>query len=208
MENLIASLSDQIESVKEAARQARLAEEERLAKLRQQRDRAREIARQRPPDANRFAPAFAFSDLKDRLEMPVAGNVLADFGDDDGTGQPLQGMMVAAAHDAIVTAPADGWVVYSGPFRSYGQLLILNAGENYHLVMAGMGSIIADIGQFVVAGEPVGRMDATRRVASASALILASDEPTLYIEFRKDGKPVDPGPWWVSNPSGRASNDS
>jgi len=208
MEDLIATLGDQIESVKEAARQARLAEQERAAKLQERRDRAREIARQRAPDANRFAPAFAFSDLRGRLEMPVAGTLLAGFGDDDGTGNPLQGMMMAASHDAIVTAPADGWVVYSGPFRSYGQLLILNAGDDYHLVMAGMGSISADIGQFVVAGEPIGRMDAAKRVASASALILASAEPTLYIEFRKDGKTVDPGPWWASNPSGRASNDS
>lgn len=208
MEDLIASLGTQIESVKKAAREAQIAEKEHAAKTQQQRDRARELAREGNPDANRFAPAFAFSDLKDKLELPVAGTLAAKFGDDDGTGRPLQGMMVSTAHDVIVTAPADGWVVYSGPFRSYGQLLILNAGDDFHLVLAGMGSISASIGQFVVAGEPVGKMDAKQRVASASVLTLASDDPTLYIEFRKGGKPVDPDPWWVSNPSGRVSNDS
>ncbi len=208
MEDLIVTLGRQIESVKKAAREAQIAEREHAAKTQQQRDRARQLANEGVLDANRFAPAFAFSDLKNKLEMPVAGQLAASFGDDDGTGRPLQGMMVSTGHDAIVTAPADGWVVYSGPFRSYGQLLILNAGDDFHLVLAGMGSISADIGQFVVAGEPVGRMDAKQRVASASVLILASSEPTLYIEFRKGGKPVDPGPWWASNPSGRVSNDS
>jgi septal ring factor EnvC (AmiA/AmiB activator) len=208
MEDLITTLGRQIESVRNAAREARIAEEKHAAKTQKQRDRARELASQGNPDANRFAPAFAFSDLKEQLELPVAGATAVNFGDDDGTGNPLNGMMVSTRHDAIVTAPADGWVVYSGPFRSYGQLLILNAGDGYHLVLAGMGSISADIGQFVVAGEPVGRMDAKKRVASASVLILASSEPTLYIEFRKDGNPVDPGPWWASNPSGRVSNDS
>ncbi len=208
MEDLIASLGKQIDSVRKAAEEARLAEEKRAAESEEKREKARERARKGEADADRLAPAFAFSDLKSQLELPVAGTLAANFGDDDGAGHPLQGMMISSAHDAIVTAPADGWVVYSGPFRSYGQLLILNAGDGYHLVLAGMGSISATIGQFVIAGEPIGRMDARKRVASASVLILASDEPTLYIEFRKGGKPVDPGPWWASSPSGRVSNDS
>ena len=208
MEDLIASLGKQIDSVRKAADEARQAEEKRAAESQEKREKARQLARTGEADADRLAPAFAFSDLKESLELPVAGALAASFGDDDGAGHPLQGMMLSTVHDAIVTAPADGWVVYSGPFRSYGQLLILNAGDDYHLVLAGMGSISATIGQFVIAGEPVGRMDARKRVASASVLLLASDEPTLYIEFRKGGKPVDPAPWWASNPSGRVSNDS
>ncbi len=200
LEDLIASLGEQIESVKKAAEEARLAEEKRAAETRKQRERARELAREGAADANRIAPAFAFSDLKDKLELPVSGKLAAKFGDDDGTGHALQGIMVSTVPDAIVTAPADGWVVYSGPFRSYGQLLILNVGDGYHLVLAGMGSISAEIGQFVVAGEPVGRMGTNKRVASTSVLILATSEPTLYIEFREDGKPVDPGPWWANSP--------
>ena len=208
MEELIALLGDRIESVRKAADEARKAEEQRAAETEEKRDRARQLARKGKANADRLAPAFAFSDLEEQLKLPVAGTLAANFGDDDGTGHPLQGMILSTAHDAIVTAPADGWVVYSGLFRSYGQLLILNAGDGYHLVLAGMGSISATIGQFVIAGEPVGRMDARKGVASASVLILASNEPTLYIEFRKGGKPVDPGPWWASSPSGRVNNDS
>ncbi|MCP4316581.1 MAG: murein hydrolase activator EnvC [Hyphomicrobiales bacterium] len=207
LEDLIDSLGEEIESVRSAEADARLAEKNRSAESQRQRDRARELARTTTPDANRIAPAFIFSRLKEKLELPVTGNAKFGFGEDDGSGRPLKGMMISTVADAIVTAPADGWVVYSGPFRSYGQLIILNAGDGYHLVIAGMGSTNADIGQFVVAGEPVGRMS-SNKVASATALALASTEPTLYIEFRRNGKPVDPAPWWASNPSGRVRNDS
>ncbi|MEX3011639.1 murein hydrolase activator EnvC [Hoeflea sp. TYP-13] len=207
LEDLIASLGNEIESVRKSIEEARLTEEKRAAESQKQREKARELARTAKPDASRIAPAFAFSRLKNKLELPVAGKAKYGFGEDDDTGRQLKGMMISTGPDAIVTAPADGWVVYSGPFRSYGQLIILNAGDGYHLVMAGMGSTNADIGQFVVAGEPIGRMSATK-VASATALALASTEPTLYIEFRRNGKPVDPAPWWASNPSGRVRNDS
>lgn len=207
LEDLIASLGQEIESVRAAQEEARLAAKNRTEESQRQREKARELARNSTPDAGRIAPAFQFSELKNQLELPVAGEARYGFGEEDDTGRPLKGMMVSTTADAIVTAPADGWVVYSGPFRSYGQLIILNAGDGYHLVLAGMGSTNTDIGQFVVAGEPVGRMASTK-VASATALALASTEPTLYIEFRRNGKPIDPAPWWADNPSGRVRNDS
>ena len=95
-----------------------------------------------------------------------------------------------------VTAPADGWVVFAGPFRSYGQLLILNAGGGYHVLLAGMERISVDLGQFVLAGEPVAVMGNGSRIAAI--LATGSSQPVLYIEFRKDGTPIDPGPWWAA----------
>ena len=59
---------------------------------------------------------------------------------------------------AQVTAPCDGWVVFAGNFRSYGQLLIINAGGGYHVLLAGMERITVDLGQFVLTGEPVAVM--------------------------------------------------
>jgi septal ring factor EnvC (AmiA/AmiB activator) len=73
--------------------------------------------------------------------------------------------------------------------------------------MAGMDRIDVSPGQFVVAGEPVAAMGETR-LAGATALALVSEQPTLYIEFRKDGQPVDPDPWWANETSGRSRNDS
>src|SRR3979409_87325 len=66
-----------------------------------------------------------------------------------------KGIALAARAGAQVTTPCDGWVVYAGPFRSYGQLLILNAGGGYHVLIAGMERISVNIGQFVLTGEPV-----------------------------------------------------
>jgi len=96
-----------------------------------------------------------------------------------------------------VTAPADGKVEFAGPFRSYGQLLILDAGEGYLVLMAGMKEISADIGQTVRAGEPVGIMG-----KGPSSVTLLGDQiqearPVLYVEFRKNGEAVDSAPWWI-----------
>ena len=98
---------------------------------------------------------------------------------------------------AEITAPCDGWVVYAGPFRSYGQLLILNAGGGYHVLLAGMERISVDLGQFVLTGEPVAVMGGEAQVSAAVAT--GSKQPVLYVEFRKDGTPIDPSPWWATN---------
>jgi septal ring factor EnvC (AmiA/AmiB activator) len=137
--------------------------------------------------------------------MPATGWFKRRFGGDDSNGGVMLGDMVATQSGAIVTAPSDGSVLYAGPFRSYGQLLILNAGDGYHVVLAGMSRISVALGQSVLAGEPVGVMGEAR-MASASGLPDANIEPELYIEFRKDGKPVDPAPWWAERVSGRTAN--
>jgi septal ring factor EnvC (AmiA/AmiB activator) len=120
------------------------------------------------------------------------------FGDRDDLGATAQGISVSTRSSAQVNSPADGWVVYAGPFRSYGQLLIINAGGGYHVLLAGMERIDVQLGQFVLAGEPVAAM-ATPRLASAGALDIGAIQPVLYIEFRKDGNSIDPAPWWADS---------
>lgn len=207
MEGLIASLETEIRSVREATEKAR-AEEDRLRRLSdEQRQRARDLAASSLPDKNRIAPAYVFSDLKHKLELPAAGEILRQFGDPDGTGHEAKGMVIASAPGSLVTAPADGWVVYAGEFRSYGQMIILNTGDGYHMVLSGMDRVSTGQGKFVLSGEPLAVMG-EKRVASATALALETDRPTLYIEFRKDGKPVDSREWWTGSGSGKAQNDS
>ncbi len=147
-------------------------------------------------DPGRLAPAVAFASLRAQVPIPVNGVKLKDFGASDGNGGVEKGISIATRAAAQVTAPADGWVVYAGPFRSYGQLLILNVGGGYHVLLAGMDRISVDLGQFVLAGEPVAIMGSGSRIASI--LATGSSQPVLYIEFRKDGTPVDPGPWWAA----------
>ena len=143
----------------------------------------------------RLAPSVAFAAIRGALPFPVNGNLVREFGAADGVGGVQKGLTIATRASAQVTAPADGQVVYAGPFRSYGQLLILNVGGGYHMLLAGMERISVDLGQFVLAGEPVAVMGDGPK--SAAAVGIGSRQPTLYIEFRKDGAPVDPGPWWA-----------
>lgn len=151
-------------------------------------------------DPGRLSPAIAFASTRGTLRMPVNGVKIRDFGAADGLGGSERGISVATRPGAQVTSPCDGWVVYAGPFRSYGQLLILNAGGGYHIVLAGMDRISVEIGQFVLTGEPVAVMGSgTTQVAAASSM--GTSQPVLYVEFRKDGTPVDSGPWWAKKES-------
>ena len=150
-------------------------------------------------DPGRLSPAVAFASAKRRLPLPINGIRIREFGAPDGLGGTEKGLSVASRAGAQVTAPCDGWVVYAGPFRSYGQLLILNAGGGYHVLLAGMERISVDLGQFVLTGEPVAVMGGGPQ--SAAAVATGSSQPVLYIEFRKDGAPVDPSPWWATNDS-------
>jgi septal ring factor EnvC (AmiA/AmiB activator) len=149
-------------------------------------------------DPGRLGPAIVFASAKGLLPVPVNGVKSRDFGAPDGNGGTEKGISIATRPGAQVTAPCDGWVVYAAPYRSYGKLLILNAGGGYHVVLAGMERISVDIGQFVLTGEPIAAMGSGPQVASAVATgASGSSQPVLYIEFRKDGSPVDPNPWWA-----------
>ena len=148
-------------------------------------------------DPGRLAPAVAFADLRGRLHLPVNGVRIREFGGSDGAAGTQKGLSIAARPGAEITAPCDGWVVYAGPFRSYGQLLILNAGAGYHVLLAGMERISVDLGQFVLTGEPVAVMGDDSQ--PSATVTTGAKQPVLYVEFRKDGTPIDPSPWWATN---------
>lgn len=143
-------------------------------------------------DPTRLSPAMPFIEAKSLLPLPVSGRQVRGFGDPDGVGGTEHGLALAGRPGSQVVSPCDGWVVYSGPFRSYGQLLILNAGDGYHVLLAGMERMNVELGQFVLTGEPVAVMGGARTASIAAT----SPEPVLYVEFRKDGTSIDPAPWW------------
>jgi len=204
--------------------------------------RAVEIARRAPapsragsqvaalrPDAGREAPRLqprqAFSERRGQMIMPASGTIARQFGQPDGLGGAERGITIASNPGAVVTAPADGWVHFAAPYRGYGQLLIINAGNGYHVILAGMDRIAVEMGQFVLAGEPVGFLGSGRENASlrregpeaplASGAgsaqspagmsgSLGGAGPALYVEFRKDGSPVDPSPFWSTQSAEKA----
>ncbi|TSE07549.1 murein hydrolase activator EnvC [Mesorhizobium intechi] len=207
LKDLIASLEAQADKARKAADAAKAAAagqpgDGQTSDGNDGGDKTASLASLPVPEGNRLTATAPFSALQGQIALPVTGRIKRRFGADDGNGAVMLGDMLATQSGAIVTAPADGNVLYAGPFRSYGQLLILNAGDGYHVVLAGMSRISVVTGQSVLAGEPVGAMGEAR-VASTSVSKNGNATPELYVEFRKDGKPVDPTPWWADRFSGR-----
>ena len=143
----------------------------------------------------RIKPEIPFSEANGRLPMPAQGRQVLGFAEKTQFGGQSKGIVLETRQGAQVTSPCDGWIVYAGEFRSYGQLLIINAGGGYHVLLAGLSQIDVQPGQFVLAAEPVGTMSGWAQLAQPAA---SNNAPVLYVEFRKDGKPIDPDPWWVA----------
>lgn len=149
-------------------------------------------------DAARTQPAVPFPLARGYLAQPANGVTVVDFGANDGRGGIAQGQSIVTRADAQVVAPADGWVLYKGPYLNYGQIVIINAGSGYTALLAGLDTISAEIGQFVQKGEPIGAMG-SRTIGRTVATNAGNDQPTLYIELRQDNEPFDPVGWWANN---------
>lgn len=192
MKQLLATLEE--ERLKaEAAEKARAEAEARTAAEL----KAKAEAQARIEAAKKLQPRMAFADIKASLQYPAQGQILKAYGANDGFGGTTRGIFVATRADAQVVTPADGHVEFAGPFRSYGQLLILNTGGGYHVLLAGLGEITAEQGQFLRAGEPVGIMGKSAAPGTLTGDQLQDGRPVLYIEFRKNGEAIDSSQWWI-----------
>lgn len=194
-------LTERIE--REVTVAARAAETARAAIESQTREVRERMAQLAFRDPARLQPSAAFSDLRGRLPLPVAGEIVRGFGQAEAGGPPLRGVSFVTQRKAVISAPCDGWVVFAGPYRSYGQLVILNAGSGHYMLLAGMNRIDVTLGQFVLAGEPIAVMG-ERQEAAPAAVGVANGEPILYVELKRDGTAIDPGPWWGQIPNRRA----
>lgn len=135
---------------------------------------------ERPANIRSF-PATA----RNELLMPVHGRLLRRYGQQAGSGgESSKGVTIATREGAQVIAPFDGKVVYAGDFRGYGLILIIEHGKRYHTLLAGIERVDAVVGQWILAGEPIGVMtgDGVRK-------------PELYLELRRNGQPINPLPW-------------
>lgn len=126
-----------------------------------------------------------FPGARQSLVIPAWGRVVVRYGQSQGTmGGSAKGITIRARQGAQVVAPFDGQVVYAGPFRRYGQILIIEHGGRYHTLLAGLDRIDAVVGQWLLAGEPVGVLGSPR-----------NENPELYLELRQAGQPINPLPW-------------
>ena len=141
---------------------------------------------ERPKGTDPLAPRVGGRKLEPgTYAVPVAGEIVKRFGETDGF-QDAKGLTIRTRPGAQVVAPFDGQIMFAGPFKGYGQILIIDHGGGYHSLLAGIEQIEASVGQRVVAGEPVGVMKSGDANAS------------LYLELRRQGQPINPLPWLVA----------
>jgi septal ring factor EnvC (AmiA/AmiB activator) len=178
-----AKLGDEARSLRDLL--AKLAEARRQEAEQRRRARLAPLPAPAPPPAA-LPPSHKSGEVASLgpMGLPARGVIKRRFGGNDEFGQPARGMSLKTRPAAQVVAPRDGEIVFAGPFRGFGQLLIIEHGAEYHVLLAGMARIDAAVGDKVLAGEPVGVMGGGN-----------SPEPILYLELRRKGRPVDPLPW-------------
>ena len=163
------------------------AEAERLAALAAEAADVRALLMElKSATAAEESPDFAAA--RGTMPFPARGRLAERFGERTASGTRARGVTIETQPGAQVIAPHDGRIVFAGPFRSYGQLLIIAHGERYHTLLAGLSRVGGGVGQWVLAGEPVGRMSEDEGA-----------KPLLYLEVRRDGEPVNPMAWLAAN---------
>jgi len=187
------------EAAKKAAEAAKK-EAERIAAQQEQAAQPEQNGRKQPADSGEQvaaveAPAVrlqpppadlpAFPKHPGGLIRPARGEIAAKFGQSTDAFGEGKGLVIATRAGAQVVTPFDGQIVFEGPFRSYGQILIIEHRGGYHTVLAGLSHVDVVVGQWLKAGEPVGAMIET-----------AQGRPQLYVELRRSGQPFDPAPWF------------
>ncbi len=161
------------------AAEQKLAEQKAAEELRAKEETAREAARERDLAArapNRAAdgpPAVA------GMVLPAAGRLTTRFGEADRFGATSRGVTVQTRAAAAVVAPRSGTIVFAGPFKGYGLILIVEHGNGYHSLIAGLGRIDTAVGRKVASGEPL-------------AVMPPDGNPDLYFELRRNGQPINP----------------
>jgi septal ring factor EnvC (AmiA/AmiB activator) len=149
----------------------------------------------RRPAGFRNFPDAGQINTANRVFAPARGRILTHFGDPTNAGGVSKGLVMETRPGAQIVAPFDGHIVFEGPFRSYGQILIIEHGGGYHTVLAGLDRVDAVVGQWLLAGEPVGSMPSP-----------AASRPKLYLELRRDGQPIDPVPWFGTAEANAVNN--
>ncbi len=144
-----------------------------------------------PPPVRRVA----FPTLKGRLPWPAQGRRIVRFGQDTKLLGRSRGLYLATLGRAVVTAPVDAKVEVAGPFRTYGKLVILDAGGGYRILLAGLHDLNVRTGEVVRAGEPVGRMGRRPAPATIPDEKVDTDRPILYMELRHGNRLMDPSRW-------------
>lgn len=181
-------------------------EKQRQEKLRRQEEERRRLAELKAAEARRAAEETKKLEEKQRADLikfkpevinevgenfvkakghllrPARGPVVTVYGEQMSKGVTSKGIIIKTRSQAQVISPYDGTVIFAGPFRGYGNLIIIEHGQGYLSLLAGLEEVDCELGQMLLAGEPVGQMP-------------ESGDTRLYVELRKDNHPINPLTW-------------
>ena len=194
-------LLEELERQKEIARKKREEAERQAALKRQQEEEAARKAaiaagqktenvysaahtvdKQTHASIKKQIKGYKFVNAKGTLHKPVSGTKITEYGQVISKGVTSKGIVYKTRSEAQVTALFDGTVIFSGPFKGYGNIIIVEHGDGYLTLLAGLGHIDCDVGQMILTGEPVGTMPKDKNAK-------------LYVEIRKNRQPINPTPW-------------
>ena len=179
-------LLDKLEKQKEIERKKqeeakRLAEQKRQQELKKL-NKPQMLSSHEHASVKKNVKGGRFVKAKGTLSRPVRGAVMTQYGQPLSKGVTSKGLVYKTRPEAQVVSLYDGTVIFSGPFKGYGNIIIVEHGDGYLSLLAGLGTVDCEPGQMVLAGEPVG--------------IMPDDENAkLYVEIRKDRHPINPAPW-------------
>jgi len=154
------------------------------------------------PDAS-----AGFAAAKGQLDLPALGQLLLHAGETDARGIARPGLTLATRAAALVTAPWAATIRYRGPLLDYGNVMILEPGDGYLLVIAGMRDVYGEVGDVVAKGAALGLMGGNS-AENADLLSPAAqnanevETETLYIELRDGTKAIDPTDWFAATAKG------
>lgn len=146
----------------------------------------------------------SFTSALGNLELPTLGSLLRSADEADASGTRRPGITLSTRARALVTSPWAGTIRYRGPLLDYGNVIILEPGDGYLMVLAGLETVYGEVGEVVGIGAPLGLMGGggpqnnTEFLANASDVAGIRETETLYIEIRKGTEPVDPAPWFAA----------
>ncbi len=173
------------EKIEKVRREKERREREELEAYRREREKesvesANNLIKSKPEFIKETGSGFAKA--RGKLSKPARGTIVTAYGEETSKGVTSKGISIKTRPQAQVISPYDGSVIFSGPFRGYGKLIIIEHGDGYMSLLAGMDEIDCDVGQMLLAGEPIGQMP-------------KAEDAHLYVELRKNNKPLDPQAW-------------
>jgi septal ring factor EnvC (AmiA/AmiB activator) len=181
---LLASLRQEKESRMRAVKEL----EQAAARLQKMMEEISRRAVSRPPN---IPPGVGLAALRGKLDWPVKGDLISGFGKARHPEVAAEvfhnGIDIEAPMGEDVKAVEKGTVVFADRFSGYGKMVILDHGERYYTIYAHLSEILKRNGDTVKRGEALGKAGDSDSLSGAK----------LYFEMRKDGRSIDPVPWFA-----------